>query len=568
MNFKKMKIRKRLTTGFIMVAAIASISAIVGLIATVIVSTQYSQALTNYGFSQGDIGKALVAFADIRSATRGIIGYDDPKVVDSMVTNHSDRQNAFLGYWDTVAEMCVTEEEKLIYDEVSSLLNSYWKIDDMVITLGKSTDTSRSIEAQRKAVDELTPQYDIIYDKLSELMNLKVDEGNSLESSLKTLEIILFIVIIAVIIIVMFISARLGDNIAKGIAGPLNALSDRLLTFSQGDLSSPFPQTDSEDEVSDMVTEATAMSENLNIIISDANDLLDKMAHGNYDIHTTIEDKYVGDFHQLLEAMRQMKIQMNETLNRINDASNQVSAGSGNLADAAQSLAEGATDQAGSVEELQATFTNITDGVQKTADYVEESYKKARRYADEADKSREEMDAMVNAMERINETSEKIGNIISEIEDIASQTNLLSLNAAIEAARAGEAGKGFAVVAEQIRNLAEQSAQSAVDTRQLIEGSLREIAEGNQAAERAAASINEVVTGVKEISETSKHLSEISADQASAMEQAETGINQISEIVQSNSATAEETSATSEELSAQAISLSELVGQFVLANDE
>ena len=123
------------------------------------------------------------------------------------------------------------------------------------------------------------------------------------------------------------------------------------------------------------------------------------------------------------------------------------------------------------------------------------------------------------------------------------------------------------MVAEQIRKLAEQSAQSAVDTRQLIEGSLSEIEEGNKAAGRAAASIDEVVNGVKIIAEASKELSELTSQQADAMEQVENGVNQISEVVQSNSATAQETSATSEELSAQAVSMSELVSHFTLRRE-
>ena len=170
----------------------------------------------------------------------------------------------------------------------------------------------------------------------------------------------------------------------------------------------------------------------------------------------------------------------------------------------------------------------------------------------------------MNAMHRINETSQNIGNIISEIEDIASQTNLLSLNASIEAARAGEAGRGFAVVADQIRKLAEQSTQSAVDTRQLIEGSLAEVDAGNKAAQRASKSIESIISGIKSIAQSSQELSEISKEQSSSMLQVEKGINQISEVVQSNSATAEETSATSQELSAQATTLNDLISQFQL----
>ena len=216
------------------------------------------------------------------------------------------------------------------------------------------------------------------------------------------------------------------------------------------------------------------------------------------------------------------------------------------------------------MEELTATITNITDAVSRTAGELQKTTEKAENYAQQADAGHTQMRSLMEEMDRINETSKKIQNIIADIEDIASQTNLLSLNAAIEAARAGEAGRGFAVVAEQIRKLAEQSAQSAVDTRSLIEGSLQEIKNGNQAAEAAAESLEQIVTGVKEIAADAKRLSEESEAQAQAMEQAEVGVNQISEVVQSNSASAEESSATSEELSAQAFSLNDLVGKFIL----
>ena len=565
--YKNLKIQERLKKCFTVVSLLASIAGVIGAIMMLIIAAQYKHALTNYGFSQGDIGKAMIVFADARSATRGVIGYNDENLTSQLLATHDEKKQKFEDYWATVAETCVTKGEKELYDEVTALVNQYWEAEQKAIDLGKSTDEDADLQAQQMMTDEVSPLYEQVYSLTADLLNANVNEGNSLEARLSAMSIIFLIVIAAIIVFAFAQAMRMGNSIAKGIAVPLGALSDRFTTFAKGNLTDPFPEVDTQDEVADMIRTANEMKETLNIVIADCGKHLDDMSIGNFDIKSDCAEVYQGAFEKLLLAMRDMRDQMITTLRAIEDASSQVSAGSTNLAEASQSLAEGATEQAGAVEELQATITSITENIEKAADQAHESYVQAKQYADEADNSRAQMTAMVDAMTRINETSKNIENIISEIEDIASQTNLLSLNASIEAARAGEAGRGFAVVADQIRQLAEQSTKSAVDTRELIEGSLEEIAEGNKAADKAAASIETVVEGIGKIAESSRNISQVSRDQATAMDQAEQGVNQISEVVQANSATAQESSATSEELSAQAVSLDELISKYVLPQE-
>lgn len=562
--FKNGKIESRLMKSFILTSAITAVAAVIGIFAMVSIASKYSNAMVHYGFAQGDVGKAMAEFADARSALRGAIGYDDPDAVKSVIAQHDQNKARFEENFAAIKDTIVSDGVRATYEGIESKLDAYWKLDAEIIELGSQGDDELGLQAQDMAINDLKPMYDSIYTGLESMMADKVNSGNALEKSLSSMSMILMAAMVVIIIVSLVISTRIGKGIASSIAGPLGKLADRLKLFAEGDLSSEFPVVDTNDEVSEMIKEATLMADNLNLIINDAGELLTAMAGGDYAVVSNYRDKYTGDFSRLLEAMKLMKGQMSTTLRSIGEASNQVSAGSSNLAEAAQSLAEGATEQAGAVEELQATIINITETVEKSAKSAEESYAQAQKYADEADHSREQMIALVEAMDRISETSGKIGNIISEIESIATQTNLLSLNASIEAARAGEAGKGFAVVADQIRQLAEQSAKSVVDTRELIEGSMKETEEGNVAAKRASDSLEEVVEGIKNIAESSRELSEMASGQATTMEQVEQGVIQISEVVQSNSATAEETSATSQELSAQAVTLDELVSQFVL----
>lgn len=563
MNEQK-SIEKKLTKSFFKVASITASVAILGLIALAIISNRYSYALKNYGFAQGDIGKAMFEFADVRSSLRAAIGYDEPDVIAAVVKQHDNHKAAFLTNFAKVEDTIVSQEGRKTYNEIRAELEEYWKLDTEIMNLGATTDLELCKQAQDIAINELADIYDTIYSNLEALLNVKVNEGNSLSAKLTIAEIILFFTIIIVIVSAMVLSTKIGKQMAKGIASPLGKLGQRLKTFSTGDLTSPFPMIETGDEVEHMEKDATEMANNLNIIIHDISEVLGEMASGNYTVKSKYSAKYTGDFQKLYESMRGLRDQMVDTLTSIGEVSSQVTSGSGDLAEASQVLAEGATEQTNAVMELQATISDITTTMQKSVQSADESYIKAQHYAEKADNSREEMNSMMAAMERINAASNRIGDIISEIESIASQTNLLSLNASIEAARAGESGRGFAVVADQIRVLANQSAKAAVDTRELIEGSIREVTEGNRAAENAASAIGSVVDGIKQIADFSKNLKTMVEDQTDAMRQAEQGINQISEVVQSNAATAQEASATSQELSAQATILNGLIGQFSL----
>ena len=264
---------------------------------------------------------------------------------------------------DELSRTLKFSEGREAYNAVLTELDGYWELDARILELATSDDADGYLEAQELDTTDLTAQYEQIYAEFVELMNLCVQKGDRAEADLRAMERNMLLVILAIVVVSFWSSVILGRKMAQDIEKPMIALADRLQTFAQGDLSSAFPECATEDEISYMIQVAKGMASDLDMIITDAGELLGQMAEGNYAIGTKIEDKYVGQFVALKDAMRKMNRQMNGTLHQVEEAAKQVSAGAENLAESAQSLAEGATDQAGSVEELTATITNIADAV-------------------------------------------------------------------------------------------------------------------------------------------------------------------------------------------------------------
>ena len=562
LNFKGMRIEARLKKAFNMIIVIASIGSVVGILSLMIVVSNFEKAMENYALPQGDIALFMNEYAECRSNMRGIIGYEDQDLIDSLQQKHAVRKESTYERLAAIEKTTVTPEGRASYEKISAALEAYFAKEAEVIKLGATTDQELCRQAQNMAIAEITPLYEALDNATLELMNVNIEkehEADVLCSALETGAMILMVILLGCATI---IARRIAVVISNGIAKPLAELEERVVAFAEGDIHSPFPQSKEKDEIAGLMNASYTMAERLQMIIADVTRLCEEMGGGNFAVKSDCEDSYVGDLVNLREAIKTMNMNVSNALKEVEELATQVNVGATNLAEAAQDLAEGATDQAASVQEMLATMNTVSDGLKDTSTSVEEAYKQALKCADDAQVSRTEMGNMVESMNRITETSKKIENIIAEIESIASQTNLLSLNASIEAARAGEAGRGFAVVADEIRNLADQSAKSAVDTRELVSNTLFEIEQGSKIAFKTADVLDGVVNAIQQIAQTNNVLADNSKDQAYAVEQADEGIARISEVVQSNSAAAEESSATSQELSAQAMSMHELVSRF------
>ena len=385
----------------------------------------------------------------------------------------------------------------------------------------------------------------------------------SFGSLLQTKNYVGIVIVLVLAVISILFTVTISKMLTRMLVEPIESLVVASGKIAAGDFEIGAPY-ESEDELGSLSDSFETAAGILKKVVADLYDIVEQFSKGNFDVHSSCPEAYVGQLRNVLDELDEMVNKVSETMHGIQGSSEQVSAGSNQLAVSAQDIAEGATNQAAAVEELVATVEEVTTQVLENTKSTDIVHDKAKQVGIEAANSQRKMDELVDAMKKIDTTTQNIEKIIADIENIASQTNLLSLNASIEAARAGEAGRGFAVVADQIRQLAEESANSAVESKKLIEESMNEVEVGNRVTKETNDAMQKVMNELDQIIQEVANIRTASDRQAVSVSNIKKGVEDINDVIQSNSAAAEETSATSEELSASATTLNELLDHFKL----
>ncbi len=391
-----------------------------------------------------------------------------------------------------------------------------------------------------------------------------------LENELRVLDNYMFYAFIALIVIAaigILLTIIISAKLANSLVNPILEMENSVKALSKGDFANFKLTYSSTDELGQLSSHLQSTLKNLQAMISDLTHNLKQLADGNFSIEINSSHLYVGDFSPLHDSMQEFITKVNDALFQLNQAALQMSSGSDQVAIGSQTVAQGAASQATSIENLVRSIEQISEQIAVSAKNATQVSEMAINTSSALTASNQQMQQMMTAMSQIEHSSKEIRKISKTIEDIAFQTNILSLNAAVEAARAGSAGKGFAIVADEVRDLAGKSAQAAQSTTALIQASISAIEEGVAHAQSTA---NNLVSVVDLSNETSNLIQEISTatnGQAEFIEQITSGLDQISAIVHTNSATSQESAAASEQLTTQAVLMNQLVGTFKLSNE-
>jgi methyl-accepting chemotaxis protein len=448
------------------------------------------------------------------------------------------------------------------YDAANAAWEKYRGASDEILQLSRE---GKQQEASKLMTGEVYEDYKSFSKKLTILCGKFQVELDQAKTMANVCTVIIFIVIVAAGLAIAVVTTMIGRIITNSITEPVEQIDAAVASLRKGELSNVEMLTyESEDEFGDTIRNLKEAMGILADYVSEISVEVKAIAQGDLTRNGDDITDFLGDFSELKTSLLYILKRFNSTLTEISNLAEQVSSNSSEVENASKSLADGATEQAGVIEELNATIDTVVDMAEDTAKETQNASARVKASANKANEEKEKMNELLTEMEHITEISKEIGNIITDIEDIASQTNLLSLNASIEAARAGEAGKGFAVVADQIGKLAADSAKSAVNTRDLIDKTLVEIEKGNTITRTTADAFNQIITDMESFAELAENTMEKANSQAESLEQIGQGIEQLSGVVQGNAASSEENTAISINLAEGAAKMHDRVNIFKL----
>ena len=477
---------------------------------------------------------------------------------------------------DTVSAVDSLQETKQsieAVDQAFTTLTTLYQGEEMI---GKLTTMYENLKIPREKVMTLleNEKYDeamIIYNNeyepqasnartfLKEMENITKEEAdnyfNSSESDANAMQMILVILASITIIFVSIIWFLISRSITK----PLVELKVAARELSEGNLKTQISYK-SKNELGSLADSMRLTITTLSTYITEIEKGLAMLGKGKLNYKTEL--KFKGDFSAIRVSLDNISKMLSESMLRISNSAEQVSGGAQQISNGAQMLSQGASEQSGSIEELAANINEISDNVKINADDAVMASNLADSVEKEILDNSKQMEEVTKSIEQIKDNSMNITGIVKEIEDIAFQTNLLSLNAAVEAARAGDAGRGFSVVASEIRKLAAKTTEASKITAKLIQKSTKSVEEGSTLITETEESLLHIVDGARKVARKIEDISQANIEQANFIIQIRQSIEQISDIVQGNSATSEESAAASEELAAQAQILRDLVNSF------
>lgn len=448
------------------------------------------------------------------------------------------------------------------YETASAAWEEYRAASDEILKLSRE---GKQKEAANLMIGEVYEEYQSFAETLTILRNAFQVELDQAKTMANVCTIIIFVVIVAAGLAIAVVTTLIGRIITNSITEPVEQIEAAVASLRKGELSNVEMLTyESEDEFGDTIRNLKEAMGILADYVREISAEVKAIAQGDLTRNGDDITDFLGDFSELKESLLYILKRFNSTLAEISNLAEQVSSNASEVENASKSLADGATEQAGVIEELNATIGTVVDLAADTAKETQSASARVKASVNRANEEKEKMNELLTEMEHIIEISKEIGNIITDIEDIASQTNLLSLNASIEAARAGEAGRGFAVVADQIGKLAADSAKSAVNTRDLIDKTLVEIEKGNNITRTTAEAFNQIIADMESFAELAQNTMEKANSQAESLEQIGQGIEQLSGVVQGNAASSEENTAISINLAEGAAKMHDRVNIFKL----